>query len=300
MYLFFLILLPLLIILVFLGYYRKKKKIQLVKNMCTEEKISLLNELVAPYGYYYIYDQDIFTTHIDAWQRDFGYSALYDKLSVHLNMVFDCLPVYFDYHGRTWLMEFWKGQYGINTGCEMGLYYTDHILSPDQRNSTLFQSVEDSDMVKMSFTLYKENETLARLNRVHWWLSAFHVGCFSRPKELSMHITVTFPNPEMAKLFADGLRAAGISPLNVYRHRNSVSFPFEHTASHPGFLRRMRIRLAQFTNRLGCRIYQFVTRPFSLSLDKILYLYFHLPFVFRKVLRIRKIKKSKRSPKTKQ
>ena len=72
--------------------------------MCTEEKRLLLNELIEPLGYYYIFGQDLFTTRIDAWQRDFGYSALYDKAAVHLNMIFDSLPVYFNYRGP----GYWK------------------------------------------------------------------------------------------------------------------------------------------------------------------------------------------------
>ena len=33
-----------------------------------------------------------------------------------MEYVFMCLPVYFDYGGKTWLMEFWKGGYGITAG----------------------------------------------------------------------------------------------------------------------------------------------------------------------------------------
>ena len=36
----------------------------------------------------------------------------------YVGMVFETLPVYFDYAGKTWLIQIWKGQYGICTGCE--------------------------------------------------------------------------------------------------------------------------------------------------------------------------------------
>lgn len=299
MYLFFTILIPLLILLLLVGQHRKKKNIRRICNMCTEDKRALLNELLVPLGYYYIADQDLFTSRIDAWQRDFGYGALYDKAALHLRMVFDSLPVYFNYRGKTWLLEVWKGQYGINTGCEMGLYYADRILDADERGTTLFQSVSDADMVKMSFTLFKENEPIAHLNRLHWWLTAFRMGCFSQPDDLCMNVSVTFPNGEMARAFAEGLVSAGIHPHDVCRHCATVSFAFVDTESHPGLLRRIRIRLAQASNRFWCRAYLFVTRPFTRSLDKILYLYYYIPFVFRRILRIRKYKRRKINPHSK-
>ena len=292
MYLFFTILIPILILLLFVGHYRKKKNIKKIQGMCTEEKRLLLNELIEPLGYYYIFGQDLFTTRIDAWQRDFGYSALYDKAAVHLNMIFDSLPVYFNYRGRTWLLEIWKGQYGINTGCEIGLYYADRIYSSDEWKDVLFQSISDDDMIQMSFTLFKENKPIARLNHLHWWLTAFRVGCFSQPDDLSMNVSVTFPNTEMAKAFADGLTCSGILPQDICRHCTTVNFAFSYAEESSGFLRRIRIRLAQLSNRFWCRIYLFITRPFSLSLDKILYLYYYIPFAFRRMLRIRRYKKS--------
>ena len=70
-------------------------------------------------------------------------------------MVFDYLPVYFDYNDKTWMIQLWKGQYGINTGGEIGVYYADHIVSQEQLDTTLFQAVDDSDILKMSMYLIR-------------------------------------------------------------------------------------------------------------------------------------------------
>lgn len=64
----------------------------------------------------------------DAWQKAFGYLDAYNRAAPYLSMVFDSYPIYFDYEGRTWLVQIWKGQYGICTGCEIGLYYADGIV----------------------------------------------------------------------------------------------------------------------------------------------------------------------------
>lgn len=293
MYIFLSIFIPIVLTAVLINHYRKKKNIIRIKNMCTEDKELLLNELISPFGYHYIPTQDIFSSRTDAWQRDFGYGAIYDRAAVHLNMVFDCLPVYFYYRGKTWLLELWKGQYGINTGCEIGLYQTDGIIEAETFERTIFQSVPDNEMIKISFTFYKKSTPLAYLSDFHWWLTAFRVGCFSHPRELTMHTTLTFPHPEMAHAYADALAKNNSISGEIYLHYNTVSFLFEQSSETPGLLRRIRIRKAQFSNRFWCRTYLFTTRPFQSSLDKVLYLYFCFPFAFRKILRIRKIKKRK-------
>ncbi len=293
MYLFLTILIPVFLLLILLGYWRKRKNIQRVQNMCPEDKYALINNLIEPFGYYYIPSQDLFTTRIDAWQREFGYCTLYDQAAPHLRMVFDCLPIYFNYRGRTWLFELWKGQYGINTGCEMGIYYADHILEEDELTTTLFTSVEDADMVKMSFTLCRNGEDIAHLSHKHWWLTSFRLGCFTQPMDLSMRATITLPTTEMARAFVNGLLEAGYSQRNVCFQCNTVTFSFLQTDAQNSFLRRQRIRLAQASNRFWCKVYLFITRPFCLSMDRLLYLYYYLPFAFRRMLRIRKYKTPK-------
>jgi len=75
----------------------------------------------------YIPDSLIHPTHINAPQKLFGYHTFYDFAATFINMVFDYETVYFDYRGRTWLIELWKGQYSINSGCKLGVYYADQI-----------------------------------------------------------------------------------------------------------------------------------------------------------------------------
>ena len=60
---------------------------------------------------------DIFYSNIDAWQKDFGYSQIMMKLQ-RIGMIIDSEPIRFNYGGRKWLIELWKGQYGMTTGAE--------------------------------------------------------------------------------------------------------------------------------------------------------------------------------------
>lgn len=274
-----------------INHWRRKKIIRKVCGMCMNEKCELLDELLSPFGYAYVPSQDIFTSRVDAWQRDLGYCAFYDKAAARLNMVFDSLPVYFDYQGRTWLIEFWKGQYGINTGGEIGVYCADRILEEKELKRTLFRSVSDEEMPRLSFSLYRKEQTLAKLCARHWWLTAFKAGCFSSPADLCLHACVTFPSSCMAKAFASGLMDAGYDYCDICIRCQTVSFTFDRCTPVHGIFHKLRIWIAQCLNRFWCMVYRFVTRPFCLSVDRILYLYYYLPAAFRKTFRIRKYKR---------
>lgn len=275
-----------------INHWRRKKIICKINHMHTDEKCEILNELIEPFGFCYLVSQDIFTSRTDAWQRNFGYSAFYDRSAPRFHLIYDCLPVYFDYNGRTWLIEFWKGQYGINTGSEIGVYYADRILNQTEYAHTLFQSVSNEDMLDLSFNLFKNGMSIANVCGRHWWLTAFSMGRFSRPVELYMRSSITFPDALMAKAFIRGLINTGYCRDDIYLFCNTVTFSFSEGNFCCGcrcrFLRCIQIRIAQWINRFWCRIYLFITRPFCLSLDRILYLYYYLPISFRKMFRIRK------------
>lgn len=283
-----------LILLLFycIGYFHRKKIIKKVCCMHMAAKCEILNKLLEPFGYAYVPSEDVFTSRIDAWQRQFGYGAFYDEAASHFGMIIDSLPVYFNYDNRTWLIEFWKGQYGINTGCEIGVYYADRILNEDELDFALFKCVINEDMPELSFTFYNitRSNNIAQLDGRHWWLTAFKTGLFSIPSNLSLFSCITLSSPEMAAAFANALLKLGYSTNKIHLYGNTVTFTFEGSTPVHGRLHKLKISIAQFFNRLFCRIYLFVTRPFNLSIDRILYLYFHLPFIFRRILNIRQHK----------
>lgn len=262
--------------------------------MCCKEKCELLDELIAPFGYCYIECQDIISSRNDAWQRDMGYTSFFDRMAVYFNMVFDALPVYFDYKGRTWLIEFWKGQYGINTGAEIGIYYADRILSEEELSDYLFQVVEDKDMLPLSLELTdnRSNDPLACVSKKTWWLTAFCMGRFSRPRELNLDSSLHFPNCEMRCQFVQGLQQAGLSKEHVRICGNMVYVRYcGKDKCDYGFFTRLLRRLSQFSNRIFCKLYLLLTRPFTLTLDRLLYLYFLLPFAFRRMLTLRRYRR---------
>lgn len=283
----------LLFILFFLLFFhfRKWKIIRKLCCMTVHEKCCLLNELTEPLGYAYDASQDVFTSTTDAWQKRFGYGAVYDTFAPLFNMVIDCQPVYFDYEGKTWLIEFWKGQYGINTGCELGIYHADGIVPPAARKTTIFSAVSEDEYLDMSIELFRYGREVANMRSRHWWLTIFSMGLFSRPKDLFMKIRINFPDIKMRNAFVEGLVAAGYDVDSIFLSlcHADVSFEFSRPYLPCGFIRKLYCCLVQLINRFYCWLYRFVTRPFTCTRDRILYLYFYLPFAFRRMLRLRRM-----------
>lgn len=259
-----------------------------MKQVCTmepKEKLALLDTILAPFGYCYHYSQDIVSTRNDAWQRQTGYTALFDQAALHLHMVFDSLPIYFDYHGRTWLIELWKGQYGINTGGEVGVYYADRILSRDELSTAHFQAVEDEDCLPITAMLSKSGYKLAEISKKTWWLTSFSVGMFSQPSQLTLDVTMLFPSIPMQQSFLAALRQISSPDISFQSHKNVVHICMRGSTPSASRLTRIRVHWALFCNRFFCRLYCFITRYFCTTLDSILYLYKLLPFILRRMLR---------------
>lgn len=293
----------LIFLILFLSIYhvRKRKVIWKICCMSRSYKCCLLNDLVEPFGYCYDPEQDIFTNTRDAWQKDYGYRSLYDKMAPFFGMVFDWEPVYFDYEGRTWRMEFWKGQYGINTGAEIGVYHADTILSPSERDRTHFTSATEEESPEMKLKLYDRGRFVAEVTGRKWWLTIFSMGRFSHPEDLSLDISVRFPDYEMRNAFVDALYAAGypINSVHLCMCVIDISFTFCSCQCWMSFFTRLHRRYVQWKNKLFCRLYCFVTRPFDCTEDKLLYLYYYLPFAFRHMLRCRRYRHHLKSVKEK-
>ena len=100
-------------------FFRKRAARKKVNALNIYEKEEILDNLIKPFGYEYESTQDIFMTRQDAPQKLFGYTSVYDHSAPYFNMVYDYETIYFDYNNRTWMVEMWKGQYGINSGCEL-------------------------------------------------------------------------------------------------------------------------------------------------------------------------------------
>lgn len=266
-----------------LQIHRRRCIIRRICCMDPCEKLCLLNDLLSPFGFSYQPAQDIITSRPDAWQREFGYCTLFDRTAPRFHMVFDREPFYFDYDGATWRIEFWKGQYGLGTGAEIGVYRADKILPPDRYDTALFQSVDDGHLLQLGMQLSRCKESLFFTRQKHWWLTGFRIGTFSEPDDLKLYLSITFPNHAMLQSFLNSLRRNGYvsDSFCACGLTAAVSFTVPHANQFHG----LRARFAQFCNCLTVKLYCLITRPFTATCDRLLYLYYFLPPVFRRILR---------------
>lgn len=252
-----------------------------------------LDKAIETAGYCYDSVQDIFYSSIDAWQRNVGYCRLYDEMAAPMGMIIDCEPIYFEYAGKKWLIEFWKGQYDLTTGCEIGVYSTedDELVLPGIFNGTFYNCVGSKDCLKMSFTLKKKGKVLFKRSAKHWWLTGFKLGEYSEPSQLSMELSITLKDAPMCKAFVKGLKMAGYTEKQFIVTDNTVSLTYRVPHS-PQPLSRIpeTDAIVQQKNKLLCDRYLEITGPYDNFPDKINAVQEQAPELFDEILKIAKIK----------
>lgn len=237
-------------------------------------------------GFTYDPEQDIFFSNMDAWQREFGYCRLYDEAAAPFGMIVDCEPIYFEYGGRHWLIEFWKGQYDLTTGCEIGVYFTDapSIDIAGVFNGTFYQSVSNNDLLQMSFTLKKNNKVLISRYGKHWWLTGFKLGEFSQPSELTMKVYIALKDEKMQRAFFNGLKNAGYADREIKRSGVSVSFIFGQPKTHQPYTRTgFSDSIIQRKNLYLCSKYKDIAGEYSNLQDKLNAIRERSPRLYRRI-----------------
>lgn len=281
----YVVVLLLLSAIICIGAVRRKKSKYKVSQMEMPQKIELLNELAEPFGFFYDEREDVFSSYRDAWQRKNGYTEFFDKAAASANMVIDAWPVYFDYDGKTWLIEFWKGQYGINTGGEVGIYHTKEPIPPYFYSAAHYEAVEDDEMPDICCRLERKGEKVYEYCERHWWLTGFRMGTFSKPSDLRMLATLTFEEHGMAQALFEGLRQSG-EPRSKYRIcGREVCVKMDFSKKHAPLTRLHRF-FVQLINRFYCSCYLVLTKPYANTVERMIFLYYLLPGCFHRMLRL--------------
>jgi hypothetical protein len=269
----------------------KREVVQPVREVLgnVPERVAELNQEIKPFGFAYEPYQDIFYSLMYPWQRELGYCRLYDEASAALSMIIDCEPIRFEYNGKRWLIEFWKGQYGMNTGGEVGIYYTTgpDLNIPGVFNGTFYYCVEDEDRINMSFVLKKDGNILFTRSGYHWWLTGFKLGEFSKPSQLSMDITLDLYDKQMANTFVAALKKAGYQD-NEYTQRGNrviVYFDKPHT-TQPITRYGITEYIMQRNNEYLCNSYNLLTEEYTDTLDKLEILRNESPSMYNRAISI--------------
>ncbi len=166
-------------------------------------------------GFSYDARENVFYASSNAWQRTFGYTFIYDIAAPVIVCWFDTTRIFFEYDNKEWMVQLWKGQYGwVLIGAEIGLYYRD-FDEPliDESGVNYFKCADDDMLIKMSMSLYRNNQLLfSRGQQYSWWLTGFVPGALdgwgaepTATAQVSLDATLTFTDAEMLDAFVGGL-----------------------------------------------------------------------------------------------
>ncbi len=203
---------------------------------------SPLAKIVEAAGFTYDPEQQIIYSVMDPWQRKFGYCFAYDLAApATISAVIDCEPIFFSHANKNWMIELWKGQYGLETGAEIGVYVNPEGGHPldstlgrrphDPDNGRFFNCADNSERLEMTFALKKGDEVLfTRGPKLHWWLTGFKWGVLSQPEELVLDATLKFRDEQMRKTFTEAAEKTGYDNIKVTG--NEVNFLFEKPYTH--------------------------------------------------------------------
>lgn len=168
-------------------------------------------------GYYYCDDKD-------NWQKDTGYNEAYDKWAPVAAMYIDQVRIRFQYGGKNWMIQLWKGQYGyLMIGAEIGVYTCDlDEYTGGTGDINHFNVADKEDWLYMQLDCYyrKNSDTNGSYKKIftrpydkYWWATGFVKGQlekYTAPRtELKTKNRVTFKSEEMANLFVQGLKVGG-------------------------------------------------------------------------------------------
>lgn len=266
----------------------------------TDDKLSILSEgtgsdqldrAIEIAGYALDHKQDIFYSIMDPWQREVGYCRLFDILAAPFGMIIDCEPIYFEYQNKKWMIGLWKGQYDYVTGAEIGIYKKAMELNFLGFSCAYYNCASNNELLKMSYTLKKNGETLFTRKEKHWWLTGFKLGEFSEPSELTMDITITLQNISMREAFVIGLWNAGYGLDEFSINGASVSFTFDRPHTPQPFTRiPFTDRIIQRKNEILCDKFLEITGESATIRDKVKTIQEFAPELYAKMIRLGNVK----------
>lgn len=190
------------------------------------EKINLASYKYNPDGNFYYTDDK------ECWQKNFGFNEVYDKFAPLTMMYYDTVRTTFEYGGKEWLVQIWKGQYGMAfVGGEVGIYTRNlgsigsHFVCADK---------EDWLNMEMAFMWdeYETGEYRAVFNRnyeKYWWATGFVVGFPNGSlrktlTEFRLVTHITFKDTEMANAFCKAFENNGFTKVSKLNNNSPDTF----------------------------------------------------------------------------
>jgi len=213
----------------------KKLALQLLEMPCDEN------------GVYY-YEPERWTATKPVFPPPYGFSPrpemIYDFGSVPplIQLVYATVRVKFQYAGQAWMIQMWKGRYGlVMLGGEIAV-----LKKPIEQAAEHYLPATEAEELAISMDVYQHNfdanETkhlFSRSTNSAWWFNGFKPGGFylyNRKSEIIMVGTITFPNQEMLQAFEESFKKIGFKrgtpdsahPETYAVNDNSLTFSWQY------------------------------------------------------------------------
>lgn len=208
------------------------------------------------FGFKYSGKDKCFITAEDAWQRNFGYNEVYDASAPVIAITYDTIRVKFNYGGLEWMIQYWKGQYGlVMIGAEIGVYNRPEGAVA----GTHYECADDETKLVQSMDVYRrESSTSNKYKKIFsrspsntWWCTGFIPGTLGAGRynvtaeetaNLRVDSKITLKTPEMAQAFIQGLKEVDLIYHNSPNVTRAINFKemtsaeeYENTASKEKF-----------------------------------------------------------------
>lgn len=192
------------------------------------------------FGYRYSYVGDYYyTDDKDCWQKFFGFNFAYDIAAPLVLIHYDYVRVFFTYGDYDWMIQMWKGQYGLLFhGSEIGVY-TKPVGSSSATRFSHYAAADPENYLKMSTSLYHKEKAsgsyefeFERPYDEYWWCTGFVPGHLRNTidcKELRAQSRITLKDEEMARLFCEGLKECGFTQVENKDALSEDTFACEGT-----------------------------------------------------------------------
>jgi hypothetical protein len=193
----------------------------------------------------YRYDGDgnfYYTDDKECWQKNFGFNEVYDKFAPISVMYYDTVRTTFVYGGKEWMIQMWKGQYGmVFVGGEVGVY-TRSIGSA----GTHYVCADKEDWLNMEMAFMWDEKSDGNYRAVfnrdyekYWWCTGFVVGFPNGSlrktlKEFRLVHHITFKDAEMANAFCEAFEKNGFT--RVSKLDNNAPDTFVQVGADVGFV----------------------------------------------------------------
>ena len=189
-------------------------------------KLNLASYKFDPDGNFYYTDDK------ECWQKNFGFNEVYDAFAPVTMMYYDTVRTTFEYGGKEWLIQIWKGQYGVMfVGGEVGVYTRplgsigSHYVCADKEDWLYMETA-------FMWDEYGNGEYRAVFNRdydKYWWATGFVVGFPNGSlrktlTEFRLVTHITFKDTEMADAFCNAFEGNGFTRVSKLNNNSPDTF----------------------------------------------------------------------------